>query len=284
MVNDPFRPASPDRHVQGIDHQLGPQVGGHRPAHHAAAEGIDHYGQIQKPRPGPDIGDIGNPELVRPVRRKVPIHQIRGSARPWLPMRRRSSPASAHPFHSRLFHQTRYPLAGNPLALSHQFGSDPRRSIGASTPAMYSLDSGSQLRILLSSSRGGTITPRVVPTGGNAQHLAHRDEGIVLLVLAHELEDFPGTEPVSRANQAVAFARISRSSFSCRFSRRSWPSSSRSVLVNPSARRPSSKSACLTQLRIDCAVGSNSRPRSSGALPARTSSTIRARYSGGYEY
>ena len=82
MVNDPFRPASPDRHVQGIDHQLGPQVGCHRPAHHAAAEGIHHYGQIQKPRPGPDVGNIGNPELVRPVRRKVTIHQIRGSARP----------------------------------------------------------------------------------------------------------------------------------------------------------------------------------------------------------
>ena len=184
---------------------------------------------------------------------------------------------------SRLFHQTRHPLAGNTLALIRQFGSDPRRSIGASTPAVDLLDPGSQLRILLSSSRGRPLAPRVVPTGGNAQHLAHRDDGIALLVLAHELEDFPGTEPVSRANQAVAFARISRSRFSCRFSRRSRPSSFRSVLVNPSARRPSSRSACLTQLRIDCAVGSNSRPSSSGALPARTSSTIRARYSGGYD-
>ena len=243
MVNDPFRPASPDRHVQGIDHQLGPQVGGHRPAHHAAAEGIHHYGQIQKPRPGPDVGDIGNPELVRPVRRKVTIHQIRGSARPWLPMRRPSSPASAHPLHSHLFHQTRHPLARNTLALIRQFSSDPRRSIGASTPAMDPLDPGFQLRILLSSSRGWTLAPRIVPTGGNTQHSAHRDDGIALLVLAHELEDFPGTEPVSRANQAVAFARISRSRFSCRFSRRNRPSSSRSVLVNPSARRPSSRFA-----------------------------------------
>jgi len=37
-----------------------------------------------------------------------------------------------------------------------------------------------------------------------------------------------------------------------------------------------------TQLRIDWAVGSNSRDSSSGVRPERTNSTIRRRYSGGY--
>jgi hypothetical protein len=47
-------------------------------------------------------------------------------------------------------------------------------------------------------------------------------------------------------------------------SRRRRLSSSRSAVVSPSSRRPSSRSACSTQLRIDCAVGSNCRDRSSG--------------------
>ena len=58
--------------------------------------------------------------------------------------------------------------------------------------------------------------------------------------------------------------------------------SDRSAVVRPSARRPSSRSACHTQLRIDCAEGSNSRARWSGLRPDRTRSTICCRYSGGY--
>ena len=51
---------------------------------------------------------------------------------------------------------------------------------------------------------------------------------------------------------------ISRSNLSWRISRRRRLSSSRSAVVRPSARPPSSRSACATQLRIACADGSNS--------------------------
>ena len=51
-------------------------------------------------------------------------------------------------------------------------------------------------------------------------------------------------------------------------------SSSRSALVRPSSSRPALRTDCATQLRIDCAVGSNSRASSSGVRPARTNSTI----------
>jgi len=50
----------------------------------------------------------------------------------------------------------------------------------------------------------------------------------------------------------------------------------------PSLRRPSSRSACATQLRIDCAEGSNSLARWYGLRPDRTSSRIGCRYSEGY--
>src|SRR6185503_4751244 len=98
----------------------------------------------------------------------------------------------------------------------------------------------------------------------------------------HEFEDSGVIAPVSRANQAAAFFKISRSSRSRTFSRRSCCSSVRSVVVMPSARRPSSRSAWRTQRPIACAVGSNSFASDAGERPARTNSTMRVLNSGGY--
>ena len=66
------------------------------------------------------------------------------------------------------------------------------------------------------------------------------------------------------------------------FSRLSCRSSSRSSVVSPSLRRPSSRSACLTQFRIAPDEGSNSFANSSIDRPDRTKSTICRRNSGGY--
>src|SRR5690606_39242876 len=111
------------------------------------------------------------------------------------------------------------------------------------------------------------IPPCVVPAGGDLQHAALRGDGPDRLMRSHEFEDPDGIEPVSRANQAAAFDKISRSVFSCFTSRRSRPSSSRSAVVRPSARRPSSRSAWRTQLRIAWLDGSNSFASSSGDRP-----------------
>lgn len=93
---------------------------------------------------------------------------------------------------------------------------------------------------------------------------------------------FLGIDPLSLANQAVAFARMSGSSFSRRSSRFSARTSLRRPSSEPSPRSPSSRSACSTQRRIAVADGSNSFGRRSGLRPARTSSTIRALNSGAY--
>ena len=53
-------------------------------------------------------------------------------------------------------------------------------------------------------------------------------------------------------------------------------------LVRPSSRRPSSQSACLTQLRMLSVLGSPPRAIDAGVRPARTSSTIFCRNVGGY--
>ncbi len=117
----------------------------------------------------------------------------------------------------------------------------------------------------------------------HAKHACHDRDRENGLVRAHEFEHPDGIAPVSRANQAAARERMSRSSRSCLFSRRSRVSSSRSAAASPSpfsSRRPSYRSACVTQWQIDCAVGSNSRARSAGSRPARTNSSIWRRNSG----
>src|SRR3954451_12478813 len=124
--------------------------------------------------------------------------------------------------------------------------------------------------------------PCIVAAGGDAQQPAHAGNRILCLVIAHEPEPFGGIVFVSRANQAAAFERISRSSLSWRFSRRSRLSSSRSAVVRPPSPRPPLRSDCANQFLIDCAVGSNSAASSSGVRPACTSSTIWRRNSGEY--
>src|SRR6476469_906316 len=147
---------------------------------------------------------------------------------------------------------------------------------------MRGTDLGQQHRIAARPLRLVSLRPRIVATGGDTQQPAHGGDRIGGLVLAHEPESFGGIVFVSRANQAAAFDRISRSSLSWRFSRRSRLSSSRSAVVSPPAPRPASRADCAAQFLIDCAVGSNSPASSSGERPARTSSTIWRRNSGGY--
>ena len=72
------------------------------------------------------------------------------------------------------------------------------------------MDLGYQLgqrRILTRASRSTSTGPLVVPAGGDLQQSAHRGYGVHGLVRPHELEGLGGTESVSRANQAAAFAR-----------------------------------------------------------------------------
>ena len=122
-------------------------------------------------------------------------------------------------------------------------------------------------------SRGwASLQPCIISAGGDFQYSAHYGNRIFGLVRTYQF--MGGMVPVSRANQAAAFARMSRSCFSRRFSLRNSRTSSLSEDVSPSWRMPSSRSACLTQFRIDSNDGSNSRANAEKDRPERASSTI----------
>ena len=116
MVNHPFRLPLLQGHVQGLEHEFGPQVGAHRPPHDPAAPDIEHHGQVEKSRPGGNVGDIGHPELVGPRGSELPVHEIPGRCILPTPPRRPDASAPADPLQTGRSHD-----AGNPV----QAGVDP---------------------------------------------------------------------------------------------------------------------------------------------------------------
>ena len=251
MVDHAVGPTLPERHVEGIEHELCAQVVGHGPADHAAAEGIQHDGEVQEPGPGGDVGDVRDPEPIGCVGGEVALDQIRCRSGTRIPYRRPCPLAPTDAPQAGTAHQSGDPLAAHSVALSDEFGMDAGGAVGPARGAVDVTDAIEHCSVALGAGRRRPALPRVVPAGGDPQQPAHRGDRIEGPVGSHELEDPDGIEPVSRANQAAAFASISRSWRSRRFSRLSRRSSSRSALVKPSCERPSSRSAWPTQLRID---------------------------------
>ena len=192
-----------ERHVQGIEHQLLGERGGHRPADDATAEGIEHDGEIEKTRPGRDVGDIGNPQQIGRCCREVALDQVRRLTAVALD-RGGDEPAPAHTGQAGLRHQPRDPLAANTSALGRKLGVNARRAVGAARGGMRSTDLRDQRGVGLGPLRRLPLHPRMIAAGGDAQQPAHRGDRIVGLVIAHEPEPFRGIAFVSRANQAAA--------------------------------------------------------------------------------
>lgn len=97
-----------------------------------------------------------------------------------------------------------------------QIAQQSRRPVGAIGADRPCPDGDQHLSIPLGTRRGRALAPRIEAAGGDPQHATHRRDGVDGLVVPHEpvdRGDAAGIVPVSRANQAVAFDRISRSSF-----------------------------------------------------------------------
>src|SRR5260370_38050394 len=105
-----------ERHVQGVEHQLGGERGGHRPADDATSIRIEYDGEIEKARPCRDVGDVSDPQQIGRFCREVALDQVRRLTIVALD-RGGDEPASAHTGKTGLRHQSRDPLAANTRAL-----------------------------------------------------------------------------------------------------------------------------------------------------------------------
>lgn len=108
-------------------------------------------------------------------------------------------------------HQPGDALAGDVGALGLQLGVDARRTIGSMRSRVDRADAARQVGVGSRPRRGRTASPGVVAGGRDLQDPGHGSDRIHGLVRAHEPENPVGVALLSRANQAAAFARISRS-------------------------------------------------------------------------
>ena len=69
--------ASTGRLDQRLEHELGAQMIGHRPAHDPAAARVDHDREEQESGPGRHVGDVGDPELVGCIGLESTLDEVR---------------------------------------------------------------------------------------------------------------------------------------------------------------------------------------------------------------
>jgi hypothetical protein len=81
-------PAGAERHPQRVEHQRRAHVARELPAHDAAAVGVEHEREEQKPLPATQVGQIRQPEPIRRRRREVAPDDVRAPARDRIRSRR----------------------------------------------------------------------------------------------------------------------------------------------------------------------------------------------------
>src|SRR5712671_649385 len=282
MMNHRRGPALCDRHVQRRQNQLGAQVRLHRPANHASRVHVEHHRQTQATRPDGDIPHIRHPQPIGPIAVELPLHQIHLVPRSRIAQRRHHvAPQRRAPKTCRS-HQPGDALAAHPDPMViGEFGMNVRRAVDAFGAPVDRLDLARQRQVRPISLTHRSIQPRIESASRNLQQSAHDPDRVGGLVHLHEPEE-RFEVPLSVANQAAAFERISRSSFNLRTSRRNRDSSSRSAVVNPPSPLPASRLPCRTHSAIVQGVGPYSFDKDLAVLPLCAKSTICRLNSGVY--
>jgi hypothetical protein len=91
------RPASPDRHLQGDDDELGANVVCDRPSDHHPAPRVQDDGQIDLAAVRRVLGDVAHPELVRGLGVELPHHKVLGELGSRVPQGTVTAPAPVDP-------------------------------------------------------------------------------------------------------------------------------------------------------------------------------------------
>ena len=185
------------RHLKRFEYQLGTQIGLHRPTHDPAAENVEHHRQIEKARPGRNVGYIGNPQPIGRRCAEVALDQVRRRPRGAIAHRGNDPVAPAHAAQPDRAHQPCNALDAHANALLCKLDLNARRAVGGARATMDLDDPRAQFGVRTSPCRGRAPAPRVIATGGDAQHAAHRGNPVHGLVSPYECERRDGVAPVS---------------------------------------------------------------------------------------
>ena len=69
--------SSPDHHLQGLQHEGGLHAGRGLPAEDAAGVDVDDERDVDHAVPGRHVGEVRDPQPVRPVRAEPALDQVR---------------------------------------------------------------------------------------------------------------------------------------------------------------------------------------------------------------
>src|SRR5262247_1811380 len=255
MMNHAFRiGTSPQRLLKRIQDQIRMHRAGDTPADDAARIHIDDESHVDEPRPGRDVCEIGDPELIRPNGSEQALDQISRIFR-LVASDSGSAFATAHnPLQPERSHQSFDATAGDGDAIPSELPPNLAGTVDLEVIIIHAPDFTRNLSIASKARRFPLRLSLsrflfVVGRGGDRQLLADRLDPVLGAMLIDEQHHHFGRRSSSAwAKKAAALRRISLARFNSRFSRSSCLRRSRSVLVSP-ARLPWSRSACLTHLR-----------------------------------
>jgi len=219
--------AGGDRHRDGVADQPGLAVDVHAPADDPAAEHVEHDRQVEPADHGGDVGDVGDPLLVRSGRGEVSVEQVgrrhRGRGR----LGEVPPGAAVHALPAVGPHDPRHPFPSDVHAGVAQVVVDPRRPVGASGGPIKAVDLFGEDLVGDAALRRAALRPRVEAGATDLQQVTEQAHRVERPLPVDEGE--PGHFVDSVTKKAAAFFRISFSIRSCAFSRRNRTTSARSV-------------------------------------------------------
>jgi hypothetical protein len=132
VMDDAFRPARCDGHIERVEHDTGLQVVAERPADDPTRPGVEIDGEKEEARRGWNERDVRHPEPIGSIGGEVPANQISGGGPLGCADRRGDGPApAADAREASLSHQPGDALAPDLDALGPKLGMEARRPVGA---------------------------------------------------------------------------------------------------------------------------------------------------------
>jgi hypothetical protein len=248
--------------VQGLLQSVQNEVGLHRtadpPVYDVSREDINNEGDVDEALPGRDVGEVGDPQLVRTISLEVPVHAIQRTRRLGSRHRGAHRLASASPTQPAQPHQSLDGASRHRCAFAPQLTPDLVGTVHLQVLVVHALHLGQHLGIALGSrgqQRWIALACRVTPIcrRGDLQRSADRLDPQTSAVLVDEGIHFLNWRSSSAwAKYALASFRISLVLRSSRTSRSRSLMRCCSVVVGPAVRR--------CRVRLGAPTGAASRP------------------------
>jgi hypothetical protein len=157
----------PDSHLEGVQDQIGGHRLGGPPAGDHPGVHIDAKRHIDKPDPGGDIGEIDHPQLIRPLRLELPLHQILRAWHGRVRSRRADLGAADHTAQPVGLDQPFHGAAGRHDAFSVQLTPHLAGPIHPIVVRMHPPNLGQQLRVADHPITGWASLDRIVDARGD---------------------------------------------------------------------------------------------------------------------